>query len=76
MPKHDIGRSNFHYSKIIYGEENNGNLGLSGTVGDINGDGFDDLIIGSITRYRILWKRGKVNIYYGGKDFFEKVERF
>jgi hypothetical protein len=63
----DLG---FEYSKVIYGTEAHGHLGLSGTSGDMNGDGFDDLIVGSITEHEGLGKVGKVNIYYGGYDFF------
>lgn len=70
LPDKDIKNNNFKYSKIVYGDEDHGNLGLAGTVGDINGDGIADLIVSSITGHNFFWKKGKVNIYYGNKNFF------
>ena len=43
-------------------------FGYRSSMGDINGDGQDDLVIGSPT-YNPLDATGKVFIYYGGNDF-------
>jgi len=45
-----------------YGEQDNQELGQGVTVGDFNGDGFDDLVIGS-PGYNL--NSGKLDIYFG-----------
>jgi hypothetical protein len=52
-------------SDIIYtGEVSNKGFGMGiSTAGDVNGDGYDDIIIGS---HRDNSNTGKVSVYYGG----------
>jgi hypothetical protein len=58
-------------SIILAGEQTSEGFGSSMTVGDVNGDGFDDLIIGA-SNYKqrgAEFPRGKIYVYAGGNQF-------
>ncbi|MHC4539170.1 MAG: FG-GAP-like repeat-containing protein [Planctomycetota bacterium] len=50
---------------IITGDNHDDYFGEVGPLGDVNGDGYDDLVVGA-PGYRDL--QGRVYIYYGGPD--------
>ena len=45
------------------------NFGQYSSMGDFNGDGYDDLVIGAPFYLPIDFIEGKIFIYYGGPDF-------
>lgn len=52
--------------KAFYEYSSNGQFGISvSTAGDVNNDGYSDVIIG---QYNYLYLRGKAYIYYGGAN--------
>ncbi len=53
------------WNKIFTGEENGDCFGYGAELGDVNADGYADVIIAA---YRYDSKRGRVYIYYGGPD--------
>lgn len=61
---------------VIFGASADDNLGSSITTGDVNGDGYDDLLVcasggttGAFTRAGIAY------LMYGGPDFFDAATR-
>jgi hypothetical protein len=59
---------------VATGEDVNNHFGYAaGTAGDINGDGYDDVVVGA---YHHANFRGRVNVYTGGKDGLAEPPRF
>lgn len=56
---------------IIHGEQNGDSFGYSINGGDINGDGFTDLIVGAIQG--LSKKAGAVYVFYGSKKGIPKI---
>jgi len=63
-------KGNINYSNIIISGENNDDLlGYSvSKAGDVNGDGFDDVIVGASQNDETGINAGKVYIHYGGQN--------
>ncbi|MCH7559265.1 MAG: FG-GAP repeat protein, partial [Planctomycetes bacterium] len=51
--------------RILIGENYNDRFGIGLACGDVNNDGFDDLVIGAYD-YKAGAKQGRVYLYYGG----------
>jgi len=51
--------------RIFTGENPNAGFGYGLACGDVNNDGFDDLVIG-VPRYKDGSNQGRVYLYYGG----------
>ncbi len=51
--------------RILTGENPNDEFGFELACGDVNNDGFDDLVIGA-PRYKAGGKQGRAYLYYGG----------
>lgn len=68
-----FGGSSFNDSLdvTLNGEADSNYFGYVVSAGDVNGDGFDDLIVGA---YGHNSSAGKVYIYYGGKGFDDTVD--
>ena len=58
---------------VFYGENDQDQFGVVENVGDVNGDGFEDLMVGAPGASRNLFSdpptRGYAKLYYGGADF-------
>lgn len=56
-------------NKVIYGEQEEGQLGKCVSIeGDVNGDGYDDLLVGAHQISNFKKFEGKAYLYYGGPD--------
>jgi ankyrin repeat protein len=51
---------------ILRGESPNDEFGVGLACGDVNNDGFDDLVIGGPPRFKSGTNQGRVYLYYGG----------
>lgn len=51
--------------RILTGENHNDHFGIAVACGDVNNDGFDDLVIGAYG-YKAGAKQGRAYLYYGG----------
>ncbi|RLC52151.1 MAG: hypothetical protein DRZ79_01630, partial [Candidatus Cloacimonadota bacterium] len=58
-----------NYDVVICGEQANDFLGLSLEAGNLNGDIFDDIIIGTPKADEIIANCGKTYVIFGGYDF-------
>ncbi len=62
--------------QVIIGAQVDDNLGASIAVGDVNGDGVDDLLVAaSLTDSGGIADRGAVYLIYGNEQFFANSER-
>ena len=62
--------------QVIVGAAQNDNLGSSIAVGDVNGDGVDDLLVcASYATYGSFTHAGVAYLIYGGANFFDSATR-
>jgi len=52
--------------RIFTGEHPNDEFGYELACGDVNNDGFDDLVVGACGRFKIGATQGRAYLYYGG----------
>lgn len=59
------GYLNYNYNQIISGDQEFSLFGFDLATTDLNGDGYDDLIVGSPLYYEKLKAGGAIYVYYG-----------
>jgi len=62
----DLSTPNPKAGLILTGESPNDEFGVGLACGDVNNDGFDDLVIGGPPRFKSGAKQGRAYLYYGG----------
>ncbi|NCQ16914.1 MAG: T9SS type A sorting domain-containing protein [Ignavibacteria bacterium] len=68
-----FAQDSLYLQSIFHGENDKDQFGVVANVGDVNGDGFEDLMIGAPGASRNLYTdpptRGYAKLYYGGTVF-------
>lgn len=58
----------FQAGWLLENDSHAGQFGFSLGAGDVNGDGFDDVLVGARVYPKPHWRGGRALLYYGSKD--------